>query len=106
MTKTIDHNAKTSPAAVPGKVGADAAVGSSKGPHANAAAGSPPLPKSWSEIRIGSLVIAQENVAEGWWEATVTEVREDVLTLRWHGYPRLPAFVRNRKQVGLLFPGN
>ncbi len=94
MTKTTDHNAKASPATPPPGKG-EAAVTTS-----------PPHPKSWSEIRIGSLVVAQENVAEGWWEATVTEVRDDVLTLRWHGYPRLPAFVRNRKQVGLLFPGN
>ena len=82
MTKPTDHNSKTSPAApTPAKTVAAAA----------APAASPPLPKSWSEVRVGSLVIAHEGPVDGWWEAVVTEVHADILTLRWRDYPRLAA---------------
>jgi hypothetical protein len=97
MTKPTDHNSKTSPAAAaPAKVVTAAA----------APAASPPLPKSWSEIRVGSLVIAHEGPVDGWWEAVVTEVHADVLTLRWRDYPRMAAITRNRKEVALLFSGS
>jgi hypothetical protein len=52
------------------------------------------------------VVIAQESLVDGWWEATVTEVRDDILTLRWRDYPRQAAVTRNRKEVALLFSGN
>ena len=94
MTKPTEHNAKTTPAAAtPNKTDTLATT-------------RPPLPKSWSEIRVGSLVIAHEGVTEGWWEATVTEIRDDVLTLRWRDYPRQAAVTRVRKEVALLFSGN
>ena len=89
MTKPIEPNSKTSPAApTPTKTVTTAA----------APAASPPLPKTWSEIRVGSLVIAHESPADGWWEAVVTEVHADVLTLRWRDYPRMAAITRNRKE--------
>ena len=89
----------------PTQAGAATASAKATPPNAGTAA-SPPLPKSWSEIRVGSLVIAHEGVEEGWWEAVVTEVRDDVLTLRWRDYPKQPAVIRNRKEVALLFAGN
>jgi hypothetical protein len=66
----------------------------------------PPLPKTWSEIQVGSLVIGHEGHADGWWEAVVTEVRGDVLTLRWRDYPHQRAVTRDRQDVALLFPGD
>jgi hypothetical protein len=109
MTKPTDRNPKTptrSPASAPSP-GGTAAAGSAKGlsPTGGTVA-SPPIPKSWSDIRVGSLVIAHEGLAEGWWEAVVTEVHDDMLTLRWRDYPRQPAIARNRKDVALLFSGN
>ena len=111
MTKPTDHNAKaaaspapsqTRPLAVNGAKATPAAV-----PAAPATAKSPaPLPKSWAEIQVGSLVLAHEGLKEGWWEAVVTEMRGDVLTLRWRDYPDLAAIARNRKEVALLFCGN
>ena len=102
MTKPANQNAKspaTSPAASqPGT----AAVSSGKG----APLTSPPPPKTWSEIQLGSLVIAQEDdIEDGWWEAVVTEVRDDALTLRWRDYPRQAPVTGNRKDVALLFSG-
>ena len=106
MSKPTDQNAKaptTSSALSQARTTSVAA----KGTPPNAGTGvSPPLPNSWSEIRVGSLVIAHESHEDGWWEAVVTEVRDDVLTLRWRDYPKLPAIARNRKEVALLFSGN
>ena len=34
-----------------------------------------PLPKTWTDIQVGSLVIAEEALEYGWWHAVVTEVR-------------------------------
>ena len=67
---------------------------------------SPPPPKTWDELRVGNLVIAQQSLVDGWWEATVTEVYGDSLTLRWRDYPGFAAFHRQRQQVALLFPGS
>jgi len=62
----------------------------------------PPPPKSWAEIKVGSLVIAQETFADGWWEAIVTEVGPDKVTVRWRDYPRQPPISRTKKEVAFL----
>ena len=33
-------------------------------------------PASWDDIRVGHLVIAQESLEEGWWEAIVVAVEK------------------------------
>ena len=48
------------------------------------------LPKDWDSIEVGHLVIAQENLIEGWWEAIVIATDNDMLTLKWRDYPKLP----------------
>ena len=59
------------------------------GGSGSAAGGSPPnLPKTWQEISLGDLVVAQEGPEDGWYEAIVAEVNGDMLTLRWRDYPR------------------
>ena len=50
------------------------------------------LPRSWDEIAPGHLVIAQESLVNGWWEAIVLDRKDDLLTLRFRDYPRLPKF--------------
>jgi hypothetical protein len=67
--------------------------------------GSPPnLPRTWSEIGIGDLVIAFESSDEGWYEAIVAEADGDMLTLRWRDYPRERRITRHRNRLGLLQP--
>ena len=39
------------------------------------------------------LVIAQENLDYGWWEAIVLQRSGDMFTLRYRDYPKLPKFV-------------
>jgi hypothetical protein len=50
---------------------------------------SPNLPRTWHEIGVGDLVVAQEeDPTDGWYEAIVVEVTNDMFTLRWRDYPR------------------
>jgi hypothetical protein len=60
------------------------------------------LPRSWDEIAPGHLVIAQESLAYGWWEAIVLDRKDDMLTLRFRDYPRLPKFFRHCTAVALM----
>jgi hypothetical protein len=62
------------------------------------------LPRSWDEIEPGHLVIAQESLDNGWWEAIVLERKDDVFTLRFRDYPQLPKFFRHRSAIALMNP--
>jgi len=65
----------------------------------------PGLPKDWSELAVGQLVIAQENdAADGYWEALIDKIDGDTLTLHWRDFPALPKFKRPRHAVALLNP--
>jgi hypothetical protein len=66
----------------------------------------PGLPGSWDEIAPGHLVIAQESLDNGWWEAIVLDRKDDMLTLRFRDYPRLPRFFRHRTAVALVSPAS
>jgi hypothetical protein len=63
------------------------------------------LPKSWEEIAPGHLVIAQEALEYGWWEAVVLERNGDMLKLRFRDFPKLPKFSRHRAAVALISSG-
>ena len=62
------------------------------------------LPRTWDEIAPGHLVIAQETLEFGWWEAIVIARNGDMLTLRFRDYPKLPKFVRHRNAIALMSP--
>jgi hypothetical protein len=64
------------------------------------------LPRTWDEIALGHLVIAQESLDYGWWEAIVLDRNDDMLTLRFRDYPRLPKFFRHRTAVALMSPAS
>jgi hypothetical protein len=64
------------------------------------------LPCTWDEIAPGHLVIAQESLDYGWWEAIVLDRKDDILTLRFRDYPRLPKFFRHRTAVALMSPAS
>jgi hypothetical protein len=49
------------------------------------------------------LVIPQEGVKEGWWEAIVLARDGDMLTLKWRDYQQ-PNVVRHAGSVALLKP--
>jgi hypothetical protein len=60
------------------------------------------LPRTWDEIAPGHLVIAQEALDYGWWEAIVISRAGDMFTLRFRDYPKLPKFVRHRNAIALM----
>jgi hypothetical protein len=62
------------------------------------------LPWSWDEIAAGHLVIAQESVDYGWWEAIVLARKGDTFVLQYRDYPHLPKFVRHRSGIALMSP--
>jgi hypothetical protein len=62
------------------------------------------LPRAWDEIAPGHLVIAQESLEHGWWEALVINRQGDMLTLRYRDYPHLPKFQRHRTAIALMSP--
>jgi hypothetical protein len=62
------------------------------------------LPRSWEEIAAGHLVIAQETLALGWWEAIVIGRKDDMFSLRFRDYPKIPKFVRHRSAIALMSP--
>jgi len=64
------------------------------------------LPGSWDEIAPGHLVIAQESLDYGWWEAIVLDRKDDMLTLRFRDYPRLPKFFRHCTAIALMSPAS
>jgi hypothetical protein len=62
------------------------------------------LPRTWDEIAAGHLVIAQETLELGWWEAIVIVRKDDMFTLRFRDYPKIPKFVRHRSAIALMSP--
>jgi hypothetical protein len=62
------------------------------------------LPRSWDEIAAGHLVVAQESLEYGWWEAIVLERKGDSFTLQYRDYPHLPKFVRHLSSIALMSP--
>ena len=62
------------------------------------------LPRSWDEIGPGHLVIAQESLDYGWWEAIVLDRQGDTFTLQYRDYPHLPKFVRHRSGIAMMSP--
>ena len=76
------------------------------GPHPDKASIPAPrgLPHNWDEIAPGHLVIVQESPDYGWCEAIVLDRNDDMLTLQYRDYPKLPKFFRHRTAVALLSP--
>ena len=70
------------------------------------------LPKDWTDIPVGSRVLAMDDPDDGWWEARVTHNHVSgngeraivMLTLEWTGFPDDPSFVRRASQVALMHP--
>ena len=56
------------------------------------------LPRTWDDIAPGHLVIAQEGLDHGWWEAIVIGRNGDMFTLRFRDYPQLPKFCSPSKR--------
>lgn len=64
-----------------------------------------PQPADRSEIGLGSVVLAHEGSAEGWWEAEVIGINGRVFSLRWCDYPTESTILRKAGELALLPPG-
>lgn len=62
------------------------------------------FPKSWDEIAPGDLVVASDNLEDGWWLAVVIKRHENNLTLKFRDYPSQGEFIRNVSDIALLNP--
>jgi hypothetical protein len=74
----------------------NALVGGEPGPISMA------LPKTWDDLAPGNLVIAQESITDGWFEAVLIKRDGDNLRLRWRDYPSQPEFTRPITAIALL----
>ena len=63
------------------------------------------LPRTWDSVQAGHVVLVLESPADGWWEGTVQEREEEILTLKYRDFPRQPKFQRHISQVALINPG-
>jgi hypothetical protein len=77
-------------------------------PSADASAILPPLasglPQNWESISAGNMVLAFEGPGEGYWEAIVVSRDNEILTLRYRDYPKVPKFERHVSTIGLINP--
>ncbi|QDM19408.1 hypothetical protein FNL56_09385 [Tardiphaga sp. vice304] len=62
------------------------------------------LSQHWDDVRAGDVVLAPFGPDEGWWEATVVERENSVLTLRYRDYPKEPTFVRHVSTLARIHP--
>ena len=62
------------------------------------------LPETWAAIKPGHVVLAQESLIEGWYEAIVVGRAGDKVTLRSRDYPGFPNFTVPVKAVALIGP--
>jgi hypothetical protein len=60
------------------------------------------LPRSWDDIAAGHLMIAQESLEYGWWEAIVLDRKGDTFTLQYRDYAHLPKFARHRSGIAFV----
>lgn len=74
-----------------------------EGAKGNSVVGVRHHPKDWTDIKVGSLVLACEVEKEGWYECVVQAIRDGQLVLRWLDYPEYESFMRPPERVGLLW---
>jgi hypothetical protein len=69
-------------------------------------------PKDWSDIKVGSRVLAVDDPEDGWWVAIVQHVHESgtqghpcpMFRLKWEAFPDDAAFPRRFDRVALIHP--
>ena len=76
-----------------------------EGPGASVPEGT--RPTDWSQITVGSLVLAEEARMEGWFEAIIIEVcPKQVFKLRYRDYPDDPIITRHVSRLALMMQLN
>jgi hypothetical protein len=71
----------------------------SGGVAAEQGAGTNTTAPNGDQLPLGSTVLACEGPDQGWWEAIVVRIENEVLTLRWRDWPKYPVFTRRVVQL-------
>jgi hypothetical protein len=64
------------------------------------------LPQDWQSIAAGHMLLVHESPEEGWWEAIVIARENDILTLRYRDFPKVPKFQCHVSTIAMLNPGS
>jgi hypothetical protein len=62
------------------------------------------LPQNWESIAAGNMILVDAGPGEGWWEGIVIARDNEILTLRYRDYPKVPTFERHISTIGLINP--
>jgi hypothetical protein len=62
------------------------------------------LPQNWESIAPGNMILVDAGPGEGWWEGIVIARDNEILTLRYRDYPKVPKFERHISTVALINP--
>ena len=77
-------------------------------PSAEASAPTPVTAAAWSALTPGTRVLAlyldKRGNSDGWWEAEIVHIREDVFFLTWCDEPEAGVIMRHREQIALVLP--
>jgi hypothetical protein len=50
------------------------------------------------------MILAHDGPSEGWWECVVIARDNEILTLRYRDYPKVPKFERHISTIALINP--
>ena len=62
------------------------------------------LPQNWESVAAGNMLLIDAGPGEGWWEAIVISRDDEILTLRYRDFPKVPKFQRHLSTVALINP--
>lgn len=102
MTHLPEHGITAKPRLVMNTASSDGGSDAdAEGPGASVPEGT--RPTDWSQITVGSLVLAEEARMEGWFEAIILEVcPKHVFKLRYRDYPDDPIITRHVSRLALM----
>jgi hypothetical protein len=96
--EALDGSGKLPPGAMPTYVGSSDTIPVSQ----------VPVDPLWAALTVNMVVLAPEQTdqgaPEGWWEAVITAIHGDVLTLRFRDYSRQPLVHRKRDEIAIMYP--
>ncbi|MEQ8589707.1 MAG: hypothetical protein RIB70_08085 [Roseitalea porphyridii] len=101
MMHVPEHGITAKPRLVMSAASSGTGDADAEGPGASVPEGT--RPTDWSQITVGSLVLAEEARMEGWFESIVLEVRpKDVFILKFRDYPDDPIITRHISRLALM----
>jgi hypothetical protein len=101
MTHLPEHGITAKPRLVMSAASSGTGDADAEGPGESVPEGT--RPTDWSQITVGSLVLAEEARMEGWFEAIILEVcPKHVFKLRYRDYPDDPIITRHVSRLALM----